>query len=335
MISIVVPNFNCGERLAKNLPKLFDLLKKSKLEHEVIVVDDASTDGSVETLTRGGLVNVVAKPKNTGFGTTVDRGIREAKGEIVFILNAIDILPESSDYFRLILEHFKDRKGLPAGRQVFSVAAAKKDEMVHGCGILLFHRGLFQHFHSFEDYKGWLQTMRTTRGQNPTSSAKTADQTSNLSAWADGGAEAIRKKYYLKIGGFDPLYKFYWEDVDLGYRAWKAGYRVDFEPKAILLHQKKEGPIAKYYNQRQRRIMNLRNQFIFLWKNADLKHVLLWLLWRPYHFLVALKNHDWDFFVAHWQAKRTFFDILARRREQKKVTKFSDDQILKLFSGHV
>lgn len=308
MISVVVPNFNSGARLAEKLSRLLELLKKSKLEHEIIVVDDASTDDSVEKLkiqiidfkSNSNDITLIEKKENTGFGMTVDRGIRAAKEEIIFVLNAIDILPESAEYFKIMMEHFKDPK-------VFSVAAVKRDEEDHGCGRIYFEKGFF--LHQKGDYHG------------------------HISAWADGGSQALRRDYYLKIGGFDSLYKFYWEDVDLGYRAWKAGYQVDFEGKALLFHQKSEGPIARFYTQEQRTVMNLRNQLIFTWKNSDLKHLFLYFLWEPYHFTVALKNRDWLFFKAYWQAFFKWPRILMTRLQQRKVTKLTDNQVLGNFSA--
>lgn len=301
MISIIVPNFNSSHLLAKNLPELSKLLEKSKLDYEIIVTDDCSTDDSVSLIrslpVKQGetLIKIVESSKNTGFGTNVDRGIRAAKGEIIFVLNAADALPESSDYFKIMLEDFKDPK-------VFSVGALKKETESHGCGEIYFEKGLFMH--------------------------RRGNYENKLTAWADGGAQAIRKEYYEKIAGFDPLYKFYWEDVDLGFRAWKAGYKIVFEPKAVLIHKKEEGPIARIYSERSRRIMNLRNQLIFTWKNADFKHWILYELWEPYHLLIALKNRDWDFFVAYWQAFSNMQILIQKRFQQKRVTKLSDDKVL-------
>lgn len=114
MISIVITNYNGAHLLKKNLPKVLSLLEKSKLEHEIIVVDDHSTDDSLTvltTLSRGGLVNgsnrlqVISKEKNEGFASTVDMGIRAAKGEYVFTLKT-DTVPEKPEYFQLLLDHF-------------------------------------------------------------------------------------------------------------------------------------------------------------------------------------------------------------------------------------
>ncbi len=262
MISVVVPNFNSGEILKKNFPKLVYLLEKTDLDYEIIVTDDASTDDSVEVLEKL-KIKVVQSDVNTGFGTNIDRGIRAASGEVVFILNAIDLIPKDESYFELMLAHFEDKK-------VFSVAASKQDSENHGSGKIYFEKGFFLH----------------QRGNG------------KLTDWADGGAQALRKEYYFKIGGFDPIYKFYWEDVDLGFRATKAGYKIIYEPRAILLHEKAEGPIAKNYSERELRRMNLYGQYIFTLKNSELKQKLLFFFWQPYHLAVALKNRDWDWFKA-------------------------------------
>lgn len=296
MISIVVPNFNSGAILKKNLPKVQTLLKKSKLKYEIIITDDCSTDDSLKILATSHY-NLVTSLKNTGFGSNVDRGIRQAKGEFVFIINAIDALPKDENYFKLMLAHFENPK-------VFSVGATKQDQKNHGSGEVYFEKGYFLH--------------RRSNGPK------------QLTAWADGGSQAIRKDYYLKIGGFDPLYKFYWEDVDLGYRAWKAGYEVHFEQKAILLHKKEEGPISKFYSAREQRIMNLRNQMIFTWKNSDALFNLTNILWFPYEVAVAIKNMDNDWFSAYFQAISQWPYIFYRRFQQKKVAKVSDLELLKV-----
>ncbi|MCL4398016.1 glycosyltransferase family 2 protein [Patescibacteria group bacterium] len=289
MISIVIPNYNSGELLKKNLPKLVEILKKTELDFEIIVSDDCSTDESLNILRNFSHLSnlrILSSETNIGFGGNVDRGIRAAKGEIVFILNAIDALPEKPDYFQLMLAHFEDPK-------IFSVAAAKKDEMIHGCGEVYFRKGFYLHRHK---------------------------ENSQFTDWADGGAQAIRKEYYLKIGGFDPIYNFYWEDVDLGFRARQAGYKIIYEPKAVLIHRKEEGPIARRYSEKERYVMNLRNQFIFTWKNADWKHLLLYDLWEPYYLLIAIKNRNWLWFKAYAQAFWRWPEIVRKRWEQKKLT---------------
>lgn len=302
MISIVIPNYNGSKLLEKNLPRLIGLLEKSKLKYEIIVCDDCSTDNSLSILNNLSGVKILSSNKNLGFAGNIDRGIRAARGEIVFILKT-DVLPEKNDYFQLMLDHFKDPK-------VFAVSAALKTvedgkEEIRGSGEIYFEKGFFLH-----------------RRRDPSASP-------GISSWADGGAMAVRKDLYVKIGGFDPVYNpFYWEDVDLGYRAWKAGYQIDFEPKAILNHDFESGVIAQNYTKGQVKTISQRNQFVFVWKNGDIKHVALHCLWWSFHAAVALKNGNWSWFLAHLWAKWLGLSILRARWRQKKVAKLFDDEVL-------
>ena len=301
MISVVIPNYNSGHQLAKNLPKLLDLLKKSKLDFEIIVSDDGSTDDSIAAITKTHdreflfRCKILTSEKNTGFGSCCDRGIKEAQGEIIFILNATDALPQSADYFSLMFKHFEDPL-------VFSVGAAKTDETgIHGCGEIYFEKGFYLHRKKTVDNRrskvGLEDGKLKIEKINPQFSnfkklSSTNDHllSSQYTDWADGGSQAIRKSYYEKIGGFDPHYYLYWEDVDLGFRAWKAGYKIIYEPRAVLLHAKHEGPIAQRFTVSEIRNLNVRNQVYFTWKNSNLWHKLQFLFWLPYHVAVAVKN---------------------------------------------
>lgn len=326
MISIVIPNFNSVELLKKNLPKLIKLLEKSKLAFEIIVSDDSSTDdslGYLSSLGDLGYLKIVRSSKNTGFAGNVDRGIRSARGEIVFTIKT-DALPKSADHFSLMLGHFDNPKvfAVSAALETMERAASAKGfgepkKEIRGSGEIYFEKGFFLH-------------RRTpTTHTSPTSLSLT-------SSWSDGSASAIRRDLYLELGGFDSLYNpFYWEDVDLGYRAWKAGYQIDFEPNAILEHSFESGAISRHYSAKQIKLISLRNQFIFVWKNADLKHLLLYFLWEPYHFAVALKNQDWLFFRAYWQAFLRWPGILVVRLKQRNLSRLSDEAVLSKFAASI
>src|SRR5258708_7767837 len=99
MVSIIIPNFNALELLQKNLPKLVSMLQKAKLEYELIIVDDCSTEENVTTFLKEFAENnkdvkVIFKDKNEGFASTAHRGFLEAKGEFVFVIKN-DALPEN------------------------------------------------------------------------------------------------------------------------------------------------------------------------------------------------------------------------------------------------
>lgn len=330
MISIVVPNYNGFESISKNLPKLASLLAKTRLDFELIVVDDASTDPKVrEFLENFSGARVIFRTENGGFPISADLGIREAKGEVVFMIKN-DSIPENVDYFKLILGHFKDPK-------VFAVSSALRTnengkEEIRGQGRIVFFRGLFFHFRRRDEYLKWLETSKIGRKQLEKEDKESSGEMRGISAWPDGASSAYKRELYLKIGGFDKVYRpGYWEDTDLGYRAWKAGYRVEFEPKAMLLHDFESGAYRKKYGEKQIRLINLRNQFIFTLKNSDKEHLWEFFKWEIYNHGAALKSGNHDFIKAYWMAFGRLPEIIGSRIYQKKVNKLSDNEVLPVF----
>ena len=72
-----------------------------------------------------------------------------------------------------------------------------------------------------------------------------------------------------RLGGMDPLFNpFYWEDIDLSYRAVKAGYALKFEKKSIVHHYHEKGKILTFFSGSLIQEL-LRNQFVFIWKNMS------------------------------------------------------------------
>lgn len=310
MISIVIPNYNGTEMLQKNVVRILEMLRKIKIEHELIVVDDASTDDSVAILNEikaqdsSASLRTILREKNGGFPIAADQGIRATKGETVFVIKN-DCVPENYDYFKLILKHFDN----PVVAAVSSALKTqeKGEEEIRGCGQIYFEKGLFKH----------------RRGSNE----------SQISAWSDGGASTFKRSLYLKVGGFDAAYRpGYWEDVDLGYRFWKAGYTVEFEPKAVLVHDFDAGVYKKKYGAEKVKLINLRNQFIFTLKNGDLSSVLKFFLWETYNHLASVKSGEKNFIKAYWMAMWRMPEIIKSRIFQRGNNKLSDEEALGKFT---
>lgn len=273
-ISIVVPNYNGEKLLEKSLPKLLEILKNYKDgETEIIIIDDASTDKSVDLLKKYD-VEISINDKNLGFSSTVNRGVKKAKGEIVILLNT-DVFPEK-DFLNPLLKHFNDPK-------VFAVGCM--DKSIEGDRAVLRGRGLGEWKRGFLIHR---------RGE--------VDKTNTL--WVSGGSGAFRKSIWEKLGGLNELYNpFYWEDIDLSYRALKSDYKVLFEPKSIVIHEHEKGVIRNKYSPFQIKTIAYKNQFIFVWENAtDLDLQFLHLFWLPYNFLQSLLRRDWAFFFGFLKA---------------------------------
>lgn len=264
-ISVVIPNYNGRQLLEKNLP----IIIKATRGCEVIVVDDASDDDSVDFLkTRFPEVKVLTSSKNRGFSSTVNYGFEKAEGELILLLNT-DVYPKAR-FMEPLLSYFKDPAVFGVG--LLQESREKEGVILRGRGLGEFRRGFLVHWKGEADKKDTL--------------------------WISAGAGIFRKNLWLKLGGLDEKYNpFYWEDIDLSWRAVKKGYKIYFEFQSKVVHEQKKGAIRNKYTPDQIKRIAYRNQFYFIRKNFNNPSGLLrHYLWLPYHFLKAVKRGDWAFF---------------------------------------
>lgn len=253
-VSIVIPSWNSEAQMRASLRSVYQAAAKVKAE--IVVVDDASSlDQSWGFLqTQKKYLRPYLNPTNLGFSATVNRGVSLAKGDIVILLNT-DVRP-SEDCFVNCLELFQDK-------DVFAVGFNSKEAWMGG----EWKGGLFHHFR--------VEPNASNRNHI------------NLSLWASGGQAAFDKNKWNELGGMNLLYKpFYWEDTDLGYSAWKRGWKVLWSPECRVVHAHQQSVITNHFTQEF--VMNtaLRNQFLFIWKNiSDPKFLFQHLLYLPYYFL--------------------------------------------------
>lgn len=296
-LSVVIPNYNGQDLLKKNLPKVIEAVGDT----QIIVVDDASSDNSLSILDSfGSKLKVIRNVKNLGFSSTVNFGVKESKGDIVIILNT-DVIPEKG-FLAPLLSHFKDDKVFAVGCMDKSI---EDDKIVlRGRGMGGWKRGFFVH----------------SRGE--------VDKTNTL--WVGGGSGAFKKSIWDKLGGFSVLYNpFYWEDIDLSYRALKSGYKIIFEPKSVVIHEHDKGAIKSTFSNFQVKTIAYRNQFIFIWKNTtDLDLLLPHLFWLPYHFIKAFIGRDIAFFKGFLSAFALLPEIIKYKLEDQKQFKKKDKQVI-------
>lgn len=314
-ISIIIPNYNGEELLRKNLPKVFDAVSNYDDVIEVIIVDDCSTDKSIDyikyeienkknTYKKSKIIIKYFKnEQNLGFSSTVNKGVREAKGELIMLLNT-DVVPEKG-FLDPLIRRFKNPEVFAVGCMDNAIENGKV--VLRGRGIGFWKRGFLMH----------------SRGE--------VNKENTL--WVSCGSGMFRKSIWEALGGLDELYNpFYWEDIDLSYRAIKSGYKIFFESKSIVTHEHEKGSIKKKYSKSQVKTIAYRNQFIFVWKNiTDLDLQFLHIFWLPYHFVKALIRGDFIFLVGFCLAfLRLPQVILSSFRAQKYFIK-SDHEIVKNF----
>jgi len=231
--SIVIPNFNGEAILAKNLPyviKAFDNKENNIIE--IIVVDDGSRDGSIKLIKENfPQVKIIKHKINRGFSAAVNTGVRGSGGDLLVLLNS-DVVP-NEDFLVSCLPHFKNPK-------VFAVSLHEK-----GYG---WARG------GFKD--GYIRILPGEEGNS-----------FHESFYVSGGSGVFRRSIWMELGGMDEdlLSPFYWEDIDLCFRAAKRNYIVGWEPESCVVHNH-ESTISKLPKKYVSRIKE-RNQLLCLWKN--------------------------------------------------------------------
>jgi GT2 family glycosyltransferase len=231
IISVIIPAWRGIELLRQNLPAILKLKAD-----QVIVVDDASPTNDGEYIKQNFPdVSVLTNAHNLGFGRSVNRGVSQADGDIILLLNQ-DVNP-SKDLLKYLEPDFQDD-------QVFGVSLAEEQ---FGPSEGIFANGYIAH-----------------RPIKPVPKKPTS------TFWVSGGSGAFRKSIWDQLGGFDPLYDpGYWEDVDLCYRALKQGWKLLWDPRAQVEHEHETSFGSKAFGQLRKQRLQERNQLLFTWKNLQ------------------------------------------------------------------
>lgn len=292
-VSVVMPNLNGRELIEKNLPKLIDAKNYAPNNIlEIIIVDDGSWDDSVNLIkNKFPEVRLIRHKINRGFSAAVNTGVRSAKGDLILLINT-DVLPEK-DFLVSVLPHFNDHK-------MFAVSLHEKGNS--------YAKGAF--------YDGYIQL---TPGEE-------SDKFHN-SFYVSGGSGVFSRHLWVELGGMDEklLSPFYWEDIDLCYRASKRGLILGWEPNAIVTH-KHESTISKFPKDYVARVRE-RNQLLAIWKNitsASLtrKHI-------AGVFMRVVKHPGYIRIIL--MALGRIGTALAKRRKELKESKVSDEVIFSKF----
>jgi O-antigen biosynthesis protein len=241
-VTVVIPNWNGRDLLGKYLPSIIEALAGNP-DNEIIVVDNGSTDSSAEFV-RSAFpgVRVLALRENLGFGGGSNEGFRAARNGIVVLLNSdMRVAP---DFLSPLLEGFRDPAVFAVSCQIFFSDPDKVRE----------ETGLTQ---------GWWQD----GGLRVRHRADAAIGDLFPCFYGGGGSCAFDCRKFLELGGFDPLLRpFYLEDTDLGYQAWKRGWKVLYQPRSIVYHEHR-GTIGKRFHEDQIQAVLKKNYLLFCWKN--------------------------------------------------------------------
>ncbi|MCX8053449.1 MAG: glycosyltransferase family 2 protein [Armatimonadetes bacterium] len=283
MIDIIVPSFNGRELVRRFLENNAPSLAKYRLG----VVDDASEDGSVEFL-RSNFpeVLVVAREKNGGFAAAVNDGIRATDSDLIVLLNNdVEVNPNFLDP---ILPLFEDERVFAISPRIIVPSLGGLDE---GAKTGFWRHGIFY----------------TSQLQNPSGTRPIL--------YATGCAAVYRRSHLEELGGFDEAYSpFYWEDADLGYRAWKRGWKTIYQPSSQVIHQH-SASVSRFDPKFTGRI-KARNGLFFIWRNIEDERLLAThRRWLPLVVVRRIAARDWPWiagFREAWNRRREAIEARAR-----------------------
>ncbi|MBN2894201.1 MAG: glycosyltransferase [Bacteroidales bacterium] len=149
--------------------------------------------------------------------------------------------------------------------------------------------------------------------------------------YAGGGAAVFRTSIFNEIGGFDSLLRpAYGEDLDLGHVAWHKGYKIIYNPKAILLHR--EGGTIHNQFKADKLTQNIyKNQILWMVKNGNYQGFLLWfLLLLPYRVLTGWKINKNSYIALLKSLPKIPLALIKRIKKPK--PQISDKQLMKILN---
>jgi GT2 family glycosyltransferase/glycosyltransferase involved in cell wall biosynthesis len=247
--TVVIPNWNGRDLLERYLPSVIAALSDSP-QNEIIVVDNGSDDGSAQFLReRFPQVRVLALERNLGFGGGSNAGFEAARNDIVVLLN--NDMRVERDFLQPLLDGFENDKTFAVSCQIFFSDPNKQRE----------ETGLTEGWWSQGGLRVRHRIEPDIRQLYPC-------------FYGGGGSCAFDRKKFLQLGAFDDLLKpFYLEDTDLGYLAWKRGWKVLYQPASVVYHEHR-GTIGKRFSETYIQSVLKKNFLLFTWKNI---HDWRWL----------------------------------------------------------
>lgn len=268
--SIVILNFNGRDLLPQCLSSVLEAVRFDGLPHEILLVDNGSTDHSVKYVRNEfPQVRILELGANLGFSAGNNAGVRAARNGIVVLLNN-DMVVER-DFLRPLLNGFGPCTFAVSSQILFQDRHARREET--GKTSARFRRGMIDYTHL--PVEGRI----LPRPYYP-------------AFWAGGGSSAFHRARFLNMGGFQEVYSpAYVEDVDLSYQAWKMGWEVLFCPASVV-HHKHRVTSRRLFRLEDLEILTRRNQMLFIWKNVrSWRYLIAHCFFLPWNVYRLSRDH--------------------------------------------
>ncbi|MGH9341324.1 MAG: glycosyltransferase family 2 protein [Acidobacteriota bacterium] len=287
-VSFIIVNYNGEKFIEKCLDSVW---RQSQCPHQVIVVDNASPDRSVEVIrTTFPAVNLIALDDNLGYAGGCNRGMEEASGDLIAILNNDVVL--DLKWLELLIEHDLPPWDFWACRILFALEPDRIDSAGDGMAVV---GSAFKLGHG-------------DRAEN--------HQTGREVFGPCAAAALYRRSLLVALGGFDPDFFLIYEDADLNMRARLRGHRCLYVPDAIVYHHVNAS--IRTFSHNYVYFGHRNSEYVF-WKNMPTPLLLLYLPERLIFNLLSFfffmgKGRSVAFLQGKWDFVRKLPLILGKRR---------------------
>ncbi len=311
LVSIIIDNWD-GKHFLN--PCLSTLFKQKYPNFEVILIDDGSKDGSADFVKNNfSKVILIENEKHVGFAIANNQGIEKARGKYVLLLNNdTEVTP---DFLFPLVELLENDSTNGAAQSKIKIIP--ENELLDDVATYLTPIGFLYHVGFFEkDQEKYNQRFFTFSPK--------------------GACFFIRKSILEQVGLLDDRFYCYFEESDLAWRIWMAGYKIVYEPESSIYHHQ-AGSIKKQTSA-NRDYFSFRNRLNSLLTNLSLPSLLLIL---PLHLLAIsifiifyFFRFQWSNLIAifkalFWNLKEVPSTFKKRVFVQKKLRTVSDFKLFK------
>lgn len=310
-VSIIIDNWDGKHFLKECLPTIY---RQNYPHYEVIVIDDGSKDESADYVKNYfPKVHLIENKKHVGFAIANNRGIKKAKGKYILLLN--NDTEVTSDFLFPLVDLLENNLTIGAAQPKIKIIPEK--DLLDDVATYLTPIGFLYHVGFFE------KDQEKFNKRCFTFSPK-------------GACFFIKKSVLDKVGLMDERFYCYFEESDLAWRIWLAGYKIVYEPKSLIYHhqagsmKKQTRPMVDFLSIKNRLnsiVTNLSLPFLIFILPLHLAAIFIFIIYYLFSFkfynLAAVFKGLW------WNVQQFPSTYKKRLIVQKKIRVISDVNLFK------